>query len=49
VPLANACEQVEPQAIPAGLDVTEPAPFPALATVSVVSVVGGGVPVWNVP
>src|SRR5262245_32582430 len=35
-PLREA-EQVEPQSIPAGLEVTEPEPLPALATVSVLS------------
>jgi len=35
VPLANAAEHVAPQAMPAGLLVTVPAPAPALLTVSV--------------
>ena len=35
VPLANGAEHVAPQAIPAGLLVTVPAPAPALLTVSV--------------
>ncbi|HEY3550370.1 MAG TPA: hypothetical protein VGK69_04895, partial [Gaiellaceae bacterium] len=53
VPEVKSCEQVEPQLIPAGLDVTVPLPEPALLTLSV-AVVGVGVPRtptqgWNVP
>ena len=35
VPLANACEQVEPQLSPAGLEVTLPEPDPDLETLKV--------------
>src|SRR5580765_6700546 len=35
LPFANGAEQVAPQLIPAGLDVTVPVPLPAVAIVSV--------------
>jgi hypothetical protein len=35
VPLANSAEQVEPQLIPEGLEVTVPLPVPAGTTISV--------------
>jgi hypothetical protein len=38
VPCLKACAQVEPQLIPAGLEVTVPDPLPALANVSVLFV-----------
>jgi hypothetical protein len=40
VPCLKACAQVEPQLIPAGLELTVPVPRPALVSVSVLS--GGG-------
>src|SRR6266511_1974950 len=47
VPSAKACEQVLPQSIPAGLLVTMPAPLPAFATVSVLSVSKVAVTSWS--
>src|SRR5262245_26451106 len=38
VPCVKVCAHVEPQLIPAGLEVTVPSPFPAFASVSVLSV-----------
>jgi hypothetical protein len=38
VPCPKACAQVEPQLIPAGLELTVPVPLPALVSVSVLSV-----------
>jgi hypothetical protein len=35
VPVANACEHVEPQLIPVGLEPTAPAPAPDFVTVNV--------------
>src|SRR4051794_10521742 len=37
VPNAKACEQVAPQSIPAGLELTEPVPEPSVDTSSVLS------------
>jgi len=49
VPCPKACAQVEPQMIPAGLELTVPAPFPALVSVSVLSLSNLAVAVWSAP
>ena len=45
VPCGRVCAQVEPQLIPAGLEVTVPVPLPAFVSVSVLSVSRMGV--WS--
>jgi len=47
VPCGYACEQVEPQAMPAGLELTEPEPLPAFATARVLSDSNVAVAAWS--